>query len=211
MINHILSDNNARTPAFGSNSNLVVKNKTVAVKTGTTNDMRDNWTIGYTSNFLVAVWVGNNDNTPMSYLASGITGAAPIWNKVMSGLLESQQDLKMRQPDGVIGLQRCLYQSAHLASQTGDQPAGEPAPQNCEMRFEYYIKGTEGDTGVDVKRESVAINKTTQLRTKPDDPDVEYQDRTVIVDKLGSSYCAECAHDGDKPSTINIKPKEVPQ
>lgn len=206
LISHILSDNNARTPAFGPSSNLVIKKKTVAVKTGTTNDLRDNWTIGYTPNFLVAVWVGNNDNTPMSYLASGITGAAPIWNQVMSGLLSLQPDLKMRQPEGIVGLQRCLYQSAPPTSNPEGQPDPQPAPQICEARFEYYIKGTEGDSGVDVKRESVPINKTTQARTTPDDPDIEFQDRTVIVDKLGSIYCAECTHDGDKPATIKIIP-----
>jgi len=59
----------------------------VAVKTGTTNNLRDNWTIGYTPNVLVTVWVGNNDNSPMSYIASGVTGASPIWNKIMTKLL----------------------------------------------------------------------------------------------------------------------------
>jgi len=60
----------------------------VAVKTGTTQNQRDNWTIGYTVDYLVATWVGNNDNTPMSYVASGVTGASPIWNKTMTYLLK---------------------------------------------------------------------------------------------------------------------------
>ncbi|MBU1071134.1 PBP1A family penicillin-binding protein [Patescibacteria group bacterium] len=89
QITDILSNNNARTPAFGTNSYLNIKKAKVAVKTGTSNDLRDNWTIGYTPNFLVGVWVGNNNNSPMSRVASGVTGASPIWNKTINYLLES--------------------------------------------------------------------------------------------------------------------------
>ncbi len=90
IINDILSDNFARISAFGTGSSLEIPGYRVAVKTGTTNDKKDNWTIGYTPEFLVTVWVGNNDNTPMNpYLTSGITGAAPIWNRVMTYLLKN--------------------------------------------------------------------------------------------------------------------------
>ncbi len=90
IISDILADDFARTSAFGTRSFLEIPGYKVAVKTGTTNDKKDNWTIGYTPEFLVAVWVGNNDNTPMNpYLTSGITGAAPIWNRVMSYLLKN--------------------------------------------------------------------------------------------------------------------------
>ena len=89
LISHILSDNNARIEEFGPNSYLNIAGKTVAVKTGTTNDKRDNWTIGYTKGVTVGVWVGNNDNSPMnSKIASGVTGASPIWHKVMRELLK---------------------------------------------------------------------------------------------------------------------------
>lgn len=88
VISDILSDNDARRAAFGARSALEIPGNTVAVKTGTTDDKKDNWTIGYTPEFLVAVWVGNNNNTPMHpFLTSGITGAAPIWNRVMTYLL----------------------------------------------------------------------------------------------------------------------------
>ena len=87
QITDILSNNNARTPAFGTNSYLNIKKAKVAVKTGTSNDLRDNWTIGYTPNFLVGVWVGNNNNSPMSKVASGVTGASPIWHKTINYLL----------------------------------------------------------------------------------------------------------------------------
>jgi len=81
LISSILSDNGARTPAFGPNSALNLP-FTAAAKTGTTNDFRDNWTLGYTPDVAVGVWVGNADYTPMQN-TSGLTGAAPIWANFM--------------------------------------------------------------------------------------------------------------------------------
>ena len=102
IISNILSDNNARTPAFGSQSQLVIPGHTVAVKTGTTNEKRDNLTIGYTPSFVVGVWVGNNDNKPMNqYLASGVSGAAPIWNLAMRTVLEGTKNEEFIAPEGV--------------------------------------------------------------------------------------------------------------
>ena len=101
LISSILSDNNARTMAFGANSLLNLPG--VAVKTGTTDSKRDNWTFGYTPDFVVGVWVGNNDNSPMDpRLASGITGAAPIWNKITRTLLSIHPSLGFVQPEGVV-------------------------------------------------------------------------------------------------------------
>jgi len=91
-IDSILSDNNARSPIFGLNSKLKIEGKTVAVKTGTTNNLKDNWCIGWTPSYLVATWVGNNDSTPMSWVASGVSGATPIWNRIMNKILENKID-----------------------------------------------------------------------------------------------------------------------
>lgn len=122
ILSDILSDNFARQWAFGSQSALVLPGYQVAVKTGTTDDKKDNWTIGYTPDFLVTVWVGNNDNTPMNpYLTSGITGAAPIWNRVMSYLLKNYSNGNnwYSMPDDVIS-KTCYF-----------------------GRTEYFLKGTE--------------------------------------------------------------------
>jgi len=122
IISDILSDNFARQWAFGPSSSLEIPGYKVAVKTGTTNDKRDNWTIGYTPDFLVVVWVGNNDNSPMNpYLTSGITGASPIWNRVMSYLLKnySSNNHWYEKPDDVVS-KTCYF-----------------------GRTEYFIKGTE--------------------------------------------------------------------
>jgi penicillin-binding protein 1C len=81
LISNILSDNVARSPAFGSNSVLNLPFK-VAAKTGTTNDFRDNWTLGYTPDIAIGVWIGNADYTPMKNV-SGVTGAAPLWADVI--------------------------------------------------------------------------------------------------------------------------------
>ncbi|MFA6017299.1 MAG: penicillin-binding protein 1C [Patescibacteria group bacterium] len=122
IISDILSDNFARSFAFGPGSALEIPGYKVAVKTGTTNDKKDNWTVGYTPEFLVTVWVGNNDNTPMNpYLTSGITGAAPIWNKVMSYLLKNYGtgNKWYEKPDNVVE-KNCYY-----------------------GRVEYFVRGTE--------------------------------------------------------------------
>ncbi|HET9946472.1 MAG TPA: penicillin-binding transpeptidase domain-containing protein, partial [Patescibacteria group bacterium] len=130
LISHILLDNNARLLDFGPNSELVVRGKTVSVKTGTTNDFRDNWTLGYTPSYVVGVWVGNNDNTPMSNVASGITGAAPIWNRIISYVLKGKNDEPPQKPDDVNAV-------------TVDALFGGLPTAGMPTRSEYFIKGTE--------------------------------------------------------------------
>lgn len=103
LIIDVLKDNISRSPAFGTNSMLVVSDHPeIAVKTGTSNDLKDNLTIGFNQNYLVAVWVGNNDGSPMSRIASGITGAAPIWNKIMKSLLVNQEAITWSVPNGLV-------------------------------------------------------------------------------------------------------------
>lgn len=109
IISDILSDDFARRFGFGTQSALDIPGKKVAVKTGTTDMKKDNWTIGYTPEFVVTVWVGNNDNTPMNqYLASGITGAAPIWNRVMTYLLTKYESSWYEKPYDIVEKQ-CYF------------------------------------------------------------------------------------------------------
>lgn len=118
IISDILSDNQARSIEFGTNSPLQIPGKRVSVKTGTTDSKRDNWTIGFTPNLVVATWVGNNDNSPMNQnLASGITGAAPIWNKIMTALLEEKTSTPVIIPDNIIKKQ-CLGRTMYFLSGT---------------------------------------------------------------------------------------------
>ncbi len=131
IISHILSDNNARVDTFGPSSYLNVPGKTVAVKTGTTNDKRDNWAVGYTKEIALAVWVGNNDNSTMNQqISSGATGASPIWHNVMLELLKKYKDGIPDKPDKV----KALTVDAYLGGLPRD---GYPT------RSEYYVEGTE--------------------------------------------------------------------
>ena len=99
---NILSDDAARTPAFGPYSQLVIPGYKVAVKTGTTDNKKDNWTFGFTPSYVVGVWVGNNDGHTMNpRLASGVTGAAPIWNRVMKTILAGKPKEIMPMPNSV--------------------------------------------------------------------------------------------------------------
>jgi membrane peptidoglycan carboxypeptidase len=145
IISSMLSDNDARKDTFGLNSYLNIAGRSVAVKTGTTDDKRDNWTIGYTPSYVVGVWVGNNDNTPMNQaLASGITGAAPIWNRIMREAVGKTADEPFVKPDNVIQMDIDAY--------GGGTPVSGGA-----TRKEYFIKGTE-PTGPSAIYQNVKIS-----------------------------------------------------
>lgn len=90
LISDVLTDNIARTPAFGSNSFLYFPNADVAAKTGTTNDYRDAWIVGYTPKISVAAWAGNNDNRSMSKKVAGFI-IAPLWNDFMKFAIEQEE------------------------------------------------------------------------------------------------------------------------
>lgn len=96
IISDILSDNNARIPTFGASSPLLIPGKEVAAKTGTTNNNKDAWTIGYTPSIAVGVWAGNNDNKPMKKGGSAVAG--PIWNKFMTEALKIMPNEKFEKP-----------------------------------------------------------------------------------------------------------------
>lgn len=151
LISDILADNNARAPAFGTNSVLNIRKTKVAVKTGTSNDLRDNWTIGYTDNFLVSTWVGNNNNTPMSTIASGITGASPIWSKIINLLIDnSKQDLNEKviaPPNDLVKISICTL--------TGTLPC-----EGCPTKYEYFKKGFEPKYACDPEKIKEILNPT---------------------------------------------------
>ena len=183
LISHILLDNNARSQSFGPSSQLVIPNHAVSVKTGTTDDLRDNWTIGFTPSYLVASWVGNNDNTPMSpYLVSGVSGAAPIWHQIMTYTLKDKPDEWPTKPENVVGPEIC--------SLSGLKP--NPDHPCTATRFEYFIKGREPDVEPDFKK-SVSIDKTTNLPALPGVTDnLEMQDHIMLSDPIQKDYCLDC-------------------
>lgn len=132
LISNILSDCEARSQQFGYYSVLNV-GFPAAVKTGTTTDFHDNWTIGYTPNVAVGVWVGNNDNSPMKN-ATGIKGAAPIWSNVIQIASERYTYRGFEIPREIVKVKICA-DSGML-----------PSIQCKNVKEEYFIKGKSPNT-----------------------------------------------------------------
>ncbi|TRZ50783.1 penicillin-binding protein [bacterium] len=128
LINSVLSDNNARLLTFGPNSYLNLGSRAVAVKTGTTNDLRDNWTVGWSKDTVVGVWVGNNNNDKMRNVASGVSGAAPIWRRQMLDVLSRRPDKPFTAVDGVSQVEV-------------DRVSGFPAHDGFASYKEWFING----------------------------------------------------------------------
>ena len=130
LITSILSDYQARQPAFGGAARwLELPDRPVAAKTGTTNDWRDGWTIGYTPQLVAGVWVGNTDNTPMNKL-SGVSTAAPIWKAFMVRAHEALPVQSFAPPPGIVQLEIC-------------NDTGELAGLDCEHRRPEYFKSDQ--------------------------------------------------------------------
>jgi len=205
IISDIIADNNARSAAFGTNSELVIPGHTVSVKTGTTNDLKDNWTIGYTSDYLTATWVGNNDNSSMSYVASGVTGASPIWNDIMRFLLKNTKDKTLVKPEGVTNYQVCNLTGLLATTENG-----------CESHSEYFINGLL-PTGQDrtPTRKQVWVRRSDKYPILPGDEtiDRDLEEHTVVSDPFTFEFCLDCAYPvNDKGSvqwpqtTVNYNP-----
>ena len=139
IISDILADNAARTPAMGANSPLNTGDLPTSVKTGTSDDWRDNWTVGYTRNLAVGVWTGNSDGSAMENV-SGLQGAAPIWNQIIRGVYANQDLLAVLAEDG------------HLTPDYREPPPGlsrrevcrvsrlrDPAPECPSTSVEWFL------------------------------------------------------------------------
>lgn len=175
IISDILADNNAREIVFGPNSSLNITNRKVAVKTGTTNDMRDNWAIGWTPQALVGVWVGNNDNSPMSYVASGFAGASPVWRKIMLEAIARYPGSDFVVPDSVVKVEI-------------DSLSGALPHDGFPTRQEYFIKGTvpEGEDKMHVFLE--VCRDQGKLATPLDIERGNYEEKEFIIAKEEDPY-----------------------
>jgi penicillin-binding protein 1C len=152
----IMSDDVARTPAFGSNSKLTLPDRKVAAKTGTTNGFKDNWTVGFTPQLTVGVWVGNTDNESMVNV-TGLDGAAPIWNAVMAKYHEGLPASWYNQPPGITTRAVCV-------------PSGLlPTPSCQSQRSELFVPGTE-PTLPDNIWQPFEVDKTTGQLAAPTTP-----------------------------------------
>jgi membrane peptidoglycan carboxypeptidase len=150
LMNDVLSDNNARTAAFGRDNPLNLPGRQAGAKTGTTNDFRDNWTLGYVPQLAVGVWVGNADNSPMDGV-SGLTGAAPIWHALMTYATQPMPITGWAPPPGIVRVRVC-------------EPSGLLPTGFCpRTREDYFIQGTE-PTASDNQWQPVNVNRETGRR-----------------------------------------------
>lgn len=190
LISNILADNNARSSAFGANSQLRITDKEVSVKTGTTNDLRDNWTIGYTPEYLTATWVGNNDNSPMNpYVVSGVTGAAPVWHDIMEKVISDSQAVQPEPSD---------IESQSICATTGSLSA---EGIECDSRLEYFWTQFLPQQFNSIKK-GIWVHKDTgipaffgdQPEEEPENLDnLEAQEHIVISDPFVKEFCLDCA------------------
>jgi membrane carboxypeptidase/penicillin-binding protein PbpC len=166
LITDILSDNDARIPAFGPYSALNIA-RPAAAKTGTTTDFRDNWVVGYTPNLVVGVWVGNADNSPMQDV-TGVSGAAPIWNAYMRRVLLGQPELIFARPDGLVQQEVCSL-SGLL-----------PTPACALRRMEWFIEGT-APSDYDSFYQTFTIDHATGLLADDSTPPERRVDEVFVV------------------------------
>ncbi len=170
LVSDILSDNDARKEVFGTRSLLVIPGHTVAVKTGTTDDKRDNWTLGYTPSVVVGAWVGNNDNSPMHpSLASGVTGAAPIWRRIIMEALKDKKDEPFVRPGGIVEME--------IDGFGGGTPVDGQA-----KRTERFVAGTE-PTGPAAIYQNLKVSRKDngKLANSVEIAKGEYDTRAFIV------------------------------
>jgi 1A family penicillin-binding protein len=165
LISDILSDNLARAPSFTTHSILQL-GRPAAAKTGTTTDFRDNWTVGYTPNLVVGVWVGNADNTPMVNI-SGVSGAGPIWHQFMRTVLRGQPELAFERPDGLVQVEVCAL-SGRL-----------PTPDCPYTRREWFIEGTQ-PTDYDTIYRRVTVDALTGLPADDTTPPERREERLFL-------------------------------
>jgi penicillin-binding protein 1C len=167
LMQDIMSDDVARAPAFGANTALTLPDRKVAAKTGTTNGFKDNWTMGFTPQLTVGVWVGNTDNESMNN-ATGLDGAAPIWNAVMARYHADQPAVWYDRPPGVI-------------SKTVCQPSGLlPTPECQQQRAEIFVAGTE-PTVSDSIWQPFDIDRETGLLAGPATPPERIETRVYQI------------------------------
>ena len=191
LITDILSDNEARIPLFGEDSDLKLS-RTAAAKTGTTDNSKDNWTFGYTPTLVVGVWVGNSDGRPMKE-TSGLTGAAPIWHNFMEEALKSLPVEEFVRPPDLVQVEVCRTTGMVATPYCGETRDQESLAALCTLvsgyqnvpdcggvYWEYFIAGTE-PTEEDQFFKPVEIHRETGLLASPQTPGDQIQELIFFV------------------------------
>ncbi len=179
VISSILSDPAARSITFGAATSLTVPNKVLAVKTGTTNDKKDNWTIGWSNKGRIGgVWVGNNNNTSMTQVASGITGASPIWKRIMTTALKDIPTSNFEPSSGIITMDI-------------DKISGWAAHDGYPSKQEYFIKGTEPAGDDPIHKKIKVCRGEGRLATPADVASSNYDEREAFYFKEEDPFEAQ--------------------
>lgn len=165
LVSDILSDDNARRIGFGAHSILTL-DRPAAVKTGTTSNFHDNWTIGYTPDLVVGVWAGNTDYRPMRNV-DGLSGAAPIWHQFMRMALKDTPPSNFQQPPGFVQVEVC------------NLSGGLPTPACPYRRLEWFIDGTQPKIK-DTYYQQVWVDWRTGLLANESTPPNDRQLETVL-------------------------------
>jgi penicillin-binding protein 1C len=165
LISDILSDNDARLIGFGEISSLRL-DRPAAVKTGTTSNFHDNWTVGYTPELVTGVWVGNTSYEPMRDV-NGLTGAAPIWHSFTRTVLTGQPEQEFAQPPGLVRVEVCAL-SGLL-----------PTPDCPYRRWEWFIEGTQ-PRETDSYYQLVEIDSATGLLASEGTPPERRLEQVVL-------------------------------
>ncbi|MBI2907535.1 MAG: PBP1A family penicillin-binding protein [Chloroflexi bacterium] len=167
LITDILSDNEARAAFFGANNPLRLKGRPAAAKTGTTNDWRDNWTIGYTPQLVTGVWVGNADFSQM-YESYGSTAAAPIWSQFMEKALEGQPAEPFKVSSGIVKATVCAISGQ------------KPTPLCDKTKTEVFLEGTVPQKPCDV-HQAFRIDRTTGKLATSATPPQNVEEQVFLV------------------------------
>jgi hypothetical protein len=222
LISSILSDNEARAPMFGANSVLNLPFP-VAANTGTSNDFRDNWTLGYTPDIAVGVWVGNADYSPMKDI-SGLTGAAPIWSQFMQSaiqLMTGGTPTPFTEPSGIVDRMVCAISGTepsqwcpnqHLEFFAGDQL---PLSREYDLWQNLFINTWTGLKASiecpDFNEQKIAINITDPWAIKwlVEDPQGQAWWQELGFSSPLSIYPQrECTVNDSQPRLLFINPQE---
>jgi membrane peptidoglycan carboxypeptidase len=166
QITSILSDDKARQPTYGANSPLLLPgNRPAAVKTGTTDNYRDSWVVGYTPDLVTGVWVGNTDNTPMNGVM-GASGAGLIWHDFMSGALANTPVSDFKAPPGVQQADVCA-----LSDMLPTTACRENTLPIHGIRRDWFVPGINMPTQADTWHQQVDVCKVNGKRVTPLVPD----------------------------------------
>jgi 1A family penicillin-binding protein len=187
QVTSILSDDKARQPTYGANSPLVLANRPAAVKTGTTDEYRDSWVVGYTPDLVTGVWVGNTDNTPMKDV-QGVAGAGQIWHDFMAGALANTPVSQFKPPQGVQQAEVCA-----LSAMLPTTECRENALPIHGIRQDWFVPGVNMPTRPDDWHQQVEVCKVNGKLSTPLVPD-NARDKIVFVTLPESARTWGAAH-----------------